>query len=291
MNMKLINYISTICKEDKPLKFLLAKILMRIKISSFLTIKRKEYRLRFYPSAYSRILWINNNYENPVLDFVHAYLREGDILVDVGANIGLVTVESSLIVGQKGKIYSFEPHPKVFNFLRGNILLNHLTNIETFNVALGNTHGNILFSDEISDDQNSIKNSGTGVNIPIRRLDELIDLPNVTLLKIDVEGYEKFVLIGAAKLLKITKCVFFEATEQAMRKYDYSIEDIYDIFISNKFQLFRINDKKEISPITKTYRPKTIGLSGEDLLAIRNIDDFLQRTGYTLITNKQQETP
>lgn len=289
--MKLTNYISTICKEDKPLKFLLAKILMRLKISPVLAIKRKGYRLRFYPSAYSRTLWINNNYENPVLDFVHAYLQVGDILVDVGANIGVVTLESSLIVGQQGKIYSFEPHPKIFNFLKGNILFNHITNVETFNVALGNTHENILFSNEISDDQNSIKNSGGEVNVPIRRLDDLIAPSNVALLKIDVEGYEKFVLMGAAKLLKITKCVYFEAMEQAMKKYDYSVEDIYDIFISNKFQLFRISGKKEISPITKIYRPKTVGFSGEDLLAIKNIDDFLQRTGYTLITNKQQEIP
>lgn len=280
--MKLNDYIKTISHEDKPLKFLLSKLLIRTKISPFFKIQRKGYRLRFYSSSYSRVLWINNNYENPVLDFIHDYLREGDILIDIGANIGVVTVESSLIVGSKGKIYSIEPHPKTFEFLKGNIAFNRITNIETFNVALGNNNGVILFSNERSDDQNSIIDSGKGIEIPIHRLDDLMNLSHITLIKIDVEGYEKFVLMGATQLLKVTDCIYFEAVEHAMKKYGYSFEDVYDILASNGFQLFRISGNKEISSITRTYKPKVIGISGEDLLAIRNIDNFLQRTNYTL---------
>ena len=281
--MKLNQYIKTINKEEKPLKFLVSKILIKTKISPFFTIKRKGYRLRFYSSSYSRVLWINNNYENPVLDFINDYLHPGDYVIDAGANIGVVTLESSLITGPKGKIYSIEPHPKIFNFLKGNIALNQFTNIEIFNVALGDDNGSILFSNERSDDQNSIIDEGNGIRVPIHRLDDLIDLPNVTLLKIDVEGYEKFVLIGASRLLKVTKCVYFEAVERTMKKYGYLIEDVYDILTSNNFQLFRITGKKEISSISRTYHPKIIGIAGEDLLAIRDVDDFLQRTGYKLI--------
>lgn len=285
--MKLREYIKTAKNEDQLLKFFLSKILIRTKLSTFFKIKRQGYYLRFYPSAYSRVLWINNDYENPVLDFVHDYLREGDTVVDVGANIGLVTLESSLIVGQKGKIYSIEPHPKTYDFLKGNIGLNHLTNIETFNVALGNSSGNTLFSNERSDDQNSIINEGNGISVPIRRLEELINSSNIALLKIDVEGYEKYVLLGAVKLLKVTECIYFEAMERAMKKYDYSFEDIYDILESDGFKLFRIYNKNEISKIERTYKPKVTGVGGEDLLAIKNIDNFIQRTNYKIVTDKQ----
>lgn len=279
--MRLVNYIKTVSHQERPLKFVLSKILIRAGISHFFTIKRNGYRLRFYPSAVSRVLWISNNYENPILSFVHDYLRRGDKMIDAGANIGLVTLEASLIVGQHGKIYSIEAHPKTFGFLKGNIVLNNFTNIESFNIALGEKRGEIIFSNKISDDQNSVANEESGITVPSRSLDDLVD-SSVDLLKIDVEGYEKFVLMGSKNLLKTTKCVCFEVFEQAMKRYDYSVDDIYDILLNNNFRLFRMSNEREIVPIARDYRPKT---TGEDLLAIKDMDDFLQRTNYKIIAN------
>ena len=181
------DYVKTIASQDSPFKFLLAKILIRTRLSTFLTIKRKGYRLRFYPSANSRLLWIDKNYENQVIDFIHDYLRDGDIMIDAGANIGVITLESSVIVGNKGKIYSIEPHPKTFRFLRGNIQLNSFDNIEIFNVVLGNQDDIVLFSDKISDDQNSVSDDKNGIKLLMKRLDDLIHSNQINLLKIDVE--------------------------------------------------------------------------------------------------------
>ena len=282
--MKLFDYVKTIIVQDSPFKFLLTNILIRSKLSTFLTLKRKGYRLRFYPSANSRLLWINKNYENPVLGFIHDYLRNGDIVIDAGANIGVITLESSIIVGNSGKVYSIEPHPKTFRFLKGNIQLNKFDNIEIFNVVLGNVDKIVLFSDKISDDQNSVSNDENGIKLPMKSLDNLIHSNQINLLKIDVEGYEKFVLLGCIQLLKLTDCVCFEVVEKSMQNQGYSIEDIYDIFFKNEFQLFRFKNKQEISSITKFYRPLK---TGEDLLAIKNIDDFLKRTNYKIILDEQ----
>lgn len=278
--MRLVDYVSTVINQEKPLKFLLSKILMKLKISKFFLINRDDYHIRFYPSAYSLKLWLNNKIEIPTLRFIHDYLREGDCLIDVGANIGLVTIEASLIVGSKGKVFSIEPHPKTFNFLKNNIALNHLTNIEILNIALGEREGTILFSNIKSDDQNSIINQGIGVSVLIQRLENVVTIPRISLLKIDTEGYEKFVLLGATKLLENTECVYFEVSETGAKKYSYSIDEIYDILLDNNFHLFRIVNKREILPIEKTYKPKEI--SGEDLLAIRNTNDFVIRTGYRI---------
>lgn len=278
--MRLVDYVSTVINQEKPLKFLLSKILMKLKISKFFLINRDDYHIRFYPSAYSLKLWLNNKIEIPTLRFIHDYLREGDCLIDVGANIGLVTIEASLIVGSKGKVFSIEPHPKTFNFLKNNIALNHLTNIEILNIALGEREGTILFSNIKSDDQNSIINQGIGVSVLIQRLENVVTIPRISLLKIDTEGYEKFVLLGATKLLKNTECVYFEVSETGAKKYSYLIDEIYDILLDNNFHLFRIVNKREILPIEKTYKPKEI--SGEDLLAIRNTNDFVIRTGYRI---------
>jgi FkbM family methyltransferase len=265
----------------------LAKILIRTKLSPFLTIKYQGYRLRFYPSSTSRGLWIDNTEPEPVFDFFLDYLRKNDIIIDAGANIGTMTLGSSLIVGSKGKVYSIEPHPRTFNFLKGNILLNRFTNIETFNVALGSSSGNISFSNKKSDDQNAVVMNENGTSVPIRRLDELIDSNNIALLKIDVEGYEKFVLMGTTKLFKYIECVIVEVWAKA--KYDSTPDSVYDILLDNNFQLFRFSGIREISPITRNYQPIDLGTNGilaEDILAIKNTDNFLLRTNYKIIEDK-----
>lgn len=285
--MKLFDYVKTIASQDRPLKFLLSKILIRTKLSPFLTIKYQGYRLRFYPSSTSRGLWIDNTEPEPVFDFFLDYLRKNDIIIDAGANIGTMTLGSSLIVGSKGKVYSIEPHPRTFNFLKGNILLNRFTNIETFNVALGSSSGNISFSNKKSDDQNAVVMNENGTSVPIRRLDELIDSNNIALLKIDVEGYEKFVLMGTAKLFKYIECVIVEVWAKA--KYDSTPDSVYDILLDNNFQLFRFSGIRKISPITRNYQPidlGTNGILGEDILAIKNTDNFLLRTNYKIIEDK-----
>lgn len=70
-----------------------------------------------------------------------------------------------------------------------------------------------------------------------------------------------------------------------MENQGYTIEDIYDILLKNEFQLFRFKNKKEISSITKSYRPLK---TGEDFLAIKNIANFIQRTNYKIITDVQE---
>ena len=277
-NMKLLNYIKTIASQEHSLKFLLSKILIRTKLSPFFIIKYNGCRLRFYPSSGSRSLWIDNTKYDPIFNFICNYLHKNDTFIDVGSNIGTITLGASPIIGSNGKIYSIEPHPRAFNFLKGNIELNHFNNIEMFNVALGNSSGNILFSDKKSDDQNNVIMTGTGINVPIIRLDELIKSTNIALLKIDVEGYEKFVLTGTANLFKFIECIIFELW--ANTKYDHSIESVYDLLLDNNFQLFRISGIEEITRITKEYKPSS---NTEDLIAIKNVDHFLLRTNYNIV--------
>ena len=114
--------------------------MFRLKISHMFTFKHKHHILKFYPSYLSRILWVNPNHAHSgseVEDFVWKYLRTDDIFVDIGANIGTVTLEASKKIGHNGKIFSFEANPKVFEFLKGNVNLNHSKNIELYNLALG----------------------------------------------------------------------------------------------------------------------------------------------------------
>jgi FkbM family methyltransferase len=141
-----------------------------------------------------------------------SYLREGDCMVDVGANVGTLALTAAGRVGQAGIVYAFEGHPRVYRYLQENVALNGFANVRAFNLAIGDVDGTTQFSDLRSDDQNSIVRRGEGITVPMRPLDALgIIEPVIHLLKIDVEGYERFVLEGARELLARTLTVYFES--------------------------------------------------------------------------------
>ncbi len=262
-----------------PIKFICAKLLMRLHISKFFLIDRKNYSLRFYPSSYSRALWIEPNFRLDQEFFYQNYLKKGDTVIDIGANIGTITITSAIKVGSTGKVYSVEAHPKIFQYLKGNIKQNNLTNVELFNFAVGDKTGSVSFSDLASDGQNKIIDDKTGSKVSLVKIDDMnIDETSIDLFKIDVEGYEKFAFLGSENILKKTLCVYFEAVPKHYENYGYSFFDIYNILNQHDFKLFRFLENKKISPISQDYISQN-----EDLLAIRNTNDFINRTGFEII--------
>ena len=112
----------------------------------------------------------------------------------------------------------------------------------------------------------------------MKSLDSLpINESSISLLKIDTIGYEKFVLLGGLKCLKKIKCIHIPIIEKDFRQYGYSFQEIFDILHQNGFKLFRFSDKKIIRHISEPYVP-----CNEDILAISNMNDFLNRTKYEL---------
>ena len=272
------NYLKEIKKQDHSLKFIIAKLLIRTNLCTLFHIKQNSYKLKFYPSALSRQLWINPNYSHTASRFFQDYLQKNDCVVDVGSSIGTVTLTSASIVGLNGKIYSIEPNPRIFEYLKGNIKLNNFNNIQTFNIALGNKDGTICFSDQRSDDTNSVNDLDIGIKVQIKTLDSLsISDESISLLKIDAIGYEKFVLLGGLKLLEKTKCVHVPIIERHLQQYGCGFQDILDILVKNNFELFEFVNQKFIRIDPKTYMPHD-----EDIIAVKHMDDFLKRTKYEL---------
>ena len=58
--------------------------------------------------------------ELPVENFLVQFLKEGDVCIDVGANVGFYTLLTSALVGESGRIYAFEPTPRTFHILTSN---------------------------------------------------------------------------------------------------------------------------------------------------------------------------
>ncbi len=253
-------------------------MLIKLKLSKFFIIDRKYYKLRFYPSSFSRVLWIDST-AGIVWDILcRDYLKSGENMIDVGANIGTLTLASATAVGKNGKVFSFEPHPKIYQFLLKNIELNKIKNIQSYNIAVSNKNETVFFSDMISDDQNKVLQNNCGIKIEAKTLDYFEFYKNrISLLKIDVEGYELLVLQGGETTIEHTDCIYLEMIESSYHEFGYSSGDILNFLSVHGFEIFIIKDKQ----ITKISNDTKLG-KGHHILAIKNINDFLERTNYTI---------
>jgi FkbM family methyltransferase len=142
----------------------------------------------------------------------------GAVVLDIGANVGDVTLHSSKIAGAEGRILAFEPDPENFQRLTTNLKLNNFQNVKAFNFGFGNVPGKYrmaLFRKDnkgmtriVGDDAN-----GTYTDVQITTLDDFssgMEFPaKVNLVKIDVEGFETNVLKGATAFLKKYRPVLF----------------------------------------------------------------------------------
>lgn len=242
-----------------------------------LHIHQNGYRLHFHPSNLAEQLWINPKYKQEVHKFFRAYLKPKDKVIDVGANIGTTTLTASLSVGDTGKVWSIEPHPRIYKFLIENLELNRITNVETINIALGNQASEITITNDRRDDMNRV---GTGsLSVKMDCLDELImDSENIALLKVDVEGYEKFVFEGAKKILKNANCIYFEISKTHFSWFEYKIYDLLELLLDKGFYLFRMQENGYLSKIDSKYETDRV----EDIIGIKDIEDFLYRTKFVI---------
>jgi FkbM family methyltransferase len=129
------------------------------------------------------------------------FVRNGALVVEVGANIGGHTVELSRLVGPDGEVHAFEPQRIVFQTLCANLALNQCANVYARQAALGADAGTILvpaLNPSVRENFGglSLRHTSVGEPVPLLTIDGF-DLPACHALKADVEGMEVEVLKGA----------------------------------------------------------------------------------------------
>ena len=150
-------------------------------------------------------------------------LQPGAIAIEAGANMGTFTVPMARKVGLNGMVYAFEPQLAVFQQLCANLALNDILNCQAFNAACGaatewtntirpnprtrNNYGGF--------DLDMLQADHSMTRVRVERLDDVLDIPRLTLLKADVEGMEQAVLEGAAGLIRTHRpLLYLEANHQ-----------------------------------------------------------------------------
>jgi len=152
-------------------------------------------------------------YSEREIDVYRKVLRPGDIALDIGANIGALTVPMSRLVGETGKVFAFEANPDNVALLRQNLKTNNCTNVTVMHVAVGTNYRNVKIQslEELGHHNYGRVEAGSGslrVNqIPIDGL----HLDGVNFVKIDVEGHELEVIRGMrATLAKYRPVLYVE---------------------------------------------------------------------------------
>lgn len=193
-------------------------------------------------------LYCTGTYEMGTLQIIEKILKPGDSVVDAGANIGVITLLAAKCVGADGHVISIEPHPQTAQRLRENIALNLFENTTVIESALGekNDTGILYLDDQWQDSGgasliNNIERTCTQTQITIQALDSIQIPTPITLIKMDVEGYELEALKGGASRLsqKESPVLIIEAGDNP--------EEILTYLKSlNTYQAFRLEKGKQV---------------------------------------------
>jgi FkbM family methyltransferase len=144
----------------KTVALLLAVMLKQImqktsrKLPKETIIKVNKSQMMVYPTkgAIHKDLYLYKKREPLCTDYLLRanVIKKGDVVLDIGANIGYYALAEAKIVGEKGQVYAVEPVKSNFELLNKNIKLNNLTNVPTFQYAFGdkNARAEIFVSDK-----------------------------------------------------------------------------------------------------------------------------------------------
>lgn len=206
-----------------------------------------NHKFVFYECDYIGQHILRDGVWEPHFNEVIKLIDDGSVVVDIGANFGYNSVLMAKKAGPQGKLYSFEPQRLMFQQLNANIVLNDIQNAYTYNIALGNESNKVLSMETIDLNKECVNigalsiGSG-GEQIRSTKLDDF-DLQKVDFLKIDAQGYEKFILEGAEKTIrKSMPTIFIEIEGHHLVKFGVTTDEIYDRLSSFGYQIYKINN-------------------------------------------------
>ena len=190
-------------------------------------------------------------YEPYETELIKKQIKKGDVILDIGANIGYYTLIFANIVGKEGRVYAFEPDPENFAILKKNIEINNYDNVVLIRKAVSNKSGKIrLYLCEDNKGDHRIYDSYDGresIDIEAITLDEYFKDYNgrIPLIKMDIQGAEFGAFEGMTSILKKNKNIkiFTEFWPQGLQKFGTSADKYLNLLLKQDFKLYTINER------------------------------------------------
>jgi len=213
---------------------------------------------------------LSSSWEEDTTKLFEKAVKKGDVIVDMGANIGYFTLLSAKLTGKEGKVFSFEPNQKNFEYLTKNIKLNNYTNVIAEQKAVSNENGKIkLFICPYDTGHHTINQKEGIESYRLGRGGEVssIDIDAVTLdkymegksdrvdvMKIDVEGAEALAFEGMKNILSKNRHIkiFIEFFPLLIEKMGNSSKEFIELLLKD-FNVFVIGHDYSMKKFKKNY--------------------------------------
>jgi FkbM family methyltransferase len=206
-------------------------------------------------------LSLHGSYETLETEFVKNEVKKNDIVIDIGANIGYYSLILAKIVGDKGKVFAFEPAPDNYSLLKKNIEINNYKNVVLENLAISDKNGSIeLYLSQESMGWHRIypsKYCGENhVKVKMVTLDDYFKentlRDKISFVKMDVEGAELGILRGMTSILENNKklTLLLEFVPHYIREFGSDPKELLNILKKQSFEISVIEEKSnEVKPV------------------------------------------
>lgn len=198
----------------------------------------------------SRVLFYRGWVDRDLEGWMTAWLRPGDVYVDVGAHIGYLSALAARAVGPSGQVFAYEPAPDTFAKLQGAFDRGRFPQVRSVQAAMGDVEGErVLFAAAGPWSHQAYRNSfhpaeglEASAAVNVRTLDGEHHDHRVRLLKIDVEGGELSVLAGATRLLGEHRCdaLVVELNPPALARAGSDVVSLVDLLEGYGYRAHRL---------------------------------------------------
>lgn len=220
----------------------------------YLIIDGHKFFIDNRDTVVSQELILSGKWEEYETSLFKQNIKKGDVILDIGAHIGYYTLIAADIVGDKGKVYAFEPDPRNFTLLERNIQENGYKNVVLINKAVADRTGNLrlFLNTENTGDHRIYKVSDKRRSIKIQSitLDDFFKDKNkkVDMIKMDIQGSEVRAFKGALKLIKQNQNIkiLTEFWPYGLKLSGSSAKEYVRLLIRNNFRLFDLDEIKKM---------------------------------------------
>jgi FkbM family methyltransferase len=213
----------------------------------------------FLDSKDSLNLSINGVYEPLETEIVKQEIKKGDVVLDLGANIGYYTLIFAQLVGEEGRVFAFEPDDTNFNLLKRNVEINGYKNVTLVQKAVSHQTERVkLYLHEENKGMHNIYEPDSpdspAIEIETVSLDDFLEsyTEKIDFIKMDIEGSELDAIEGMSSILQKSKNVklMVEFFPLGIKRLGLSPEQLLDRLVEHRFKLYHINKQtKRKEPI------------------------------------------
>jgi len=230
-------------------------------------------RIIIDPRMYLKCAYCDYLFELPIVSFMKDWIRSGDHFVDVGANVGLLSLLGGRRVGPSGRVTAFEPGKFAFDLLQRNCDQNGYHWVDCRRVALGPEDGTIELN-EGRPGLDAYSSLGSIVHPGARgKPFEVVVIPMITgsswwhewgeprirLMKVDVEGAELGVLRGFASAFQkqAVDALLVEVSDSMARACGYSADGVWNSMVEHGYSWWRLTGYGAVQPVTRFDQAET----------------------------------